>query len=167
MYLPKSKYSETKYTNGKEYVTEDGKYYTGPFFITYSGKFFTGNKPSKNARELRRLDVEIQKLQFTGEFIQTTEKDYEKGFIERYFSQDKRNKNVIETKKPKFLKLRQLPYVESLSLKWNLKQPAEDIVKGKYVYSGSVSKNKDLIEQAKKQMKGISLLLKSPSEFIK
>lgn len=167
MYLPKSKYSNTKYTNGKEYVTEDGKYYTGAYFITYSGKFFTGNKPSNNVRELRRLDVEIQKLQFTGEFIQPTEKDYEKGFIERYFSQDKRNKNVIETKKPKFLKLRQLPYVESLSFKWNLAQPADDIIKGKYVYSGSVSKNKDLIEQAEKQMKGISLLLKSPSEFIK
>jgi hypothetical protein len=167
MYLPKSKYSNTKYTNGKEYVTEDGKYYTGAYFITYSGKFFTGNKPSNNARELRRLDVEIQKLKFTGEFIQPTEKDYEKGFIERYFSQDKRNKNVIETKKSKFLKLRQLPYVESLSLKWNLKQPAEDIVKGKYVYSGSVSKNKNLIEQAENQMAGISFLLKSPSEFVK
>ena len=75
-------------------------------------------------------------------------------------------KEFIETKKSKFLKLRQLPYVESLSLKWNLKQPAEDIVKGKYVYSGSISKNKDITQQAEKQMKVISLILKSPSEFI-
>lgn len=167
MYLPKSKYSNTKYTNGKEYVTEDGKYYTGPYFITYNGTFFTGNKPSKNAKELRRIDKEVQNLQFTSEFIQPTEKDYQKGFIERFFSQDKRNKNIIETKKSKFLKLRQLPYVESLSFKWNLAQPADDIVKGKYVYSGSISKNKNLIEQAENQMTGISLLLKSPSEFVK
>lgn len=167
MYLPKSKYSETKYTRGKEYVTKDGKFYTGAYFITYSGKFYTGAKPSKNARELMRLDEEALKIPFISEHIQPTAKDYEQGYIIRYFSQDKRNKNVIETGKKKYLQLSKLPYVEGISFKWYISQPAEDVKKGDYIFSGSISKNKSMLEQIGEDIKGILLLIKSPSEFVK
>ena len=166
MYLPKSKYSSTKYTNGKDYVTKDGKYYTGPYFITYNDKFYTGNKPSKNAKELRRLDDKLIFANFVGEHIQPTSKDFERGYIVRYFSQDTRTKEVIETKKQRHVGLSQYNYIESLNFKWDLTQPAYDIVKEDYVYSGSITRNKNITIEADKQMKGISLILKDPSEFV-
>ena len=168
MYLPKSKYGQPKYTRGDEFALSDGTGYVGWYFLTYEDKGFTGRTPSKKSERLYRLtetDDYTSKLVYSNDFIAPKESDYQVGYFTRYFLQDDRNKSIIEVNKQKYTKFSKLSYINPLSLKWDLSEPYQDIKFNGYIYYGSKYKNKKLLEEAEKAMKGISALIKSYDEF--
>jgi len=175
MYLPESKYSKPKYTRGDELLKVDGTFYTGWYFSSYSGKFFTGKSPDNNTKPLFPANTEEQVDLRTGEtpgkfssdIIIPTEKDYQEGFFTRYFVQDKRNKAIIEVNFASRAKMLKLPYTKVQEVKWILKGPAEDIKHGPYIFFGAASQNKENIAQAEESIKGLTLFIKSYSEFVK
>lgn len=171
MYLPKSKYSEPKYTRGNDFVVEatNGDY-VGWYFSTYKNEYYTGKVPSKTSSKLVELDGGDQapvQEKFVSNIIVPSSNDYAQGFFTRYFIQDKRNQAVIEVTKERYTTLKNLPHISTETVIWNLTTPVENINKGPYIYFGSESKNKDAVVEAEKTIKNLNQYIKSYSEFVK
>lgn len=170
MYLPKTKYSKPEYTRGDTYVLPSGKYYTGWYFETYDGRYFTGKVPSKTSELLQQenqSDAFTPLNRFVNDLIIPSTKDYEAGYITRYYLQDKRNKSIIEVKQKKYQELIKRQYITGTHIKWNLSKPAENKNVGPYVYFGSAAKNKELVLDAEKIVPGLSNTIKNYGEFVK
>ena len=155
MYIPRSKYSEPKFSEGV--ITDtSGKKYTGYYFTDHKGRMFAGKSPESNGRylgkeELAGTDIEIlnEKPTFTSERVGPTEKDYETGVFKRYFLQHKQTKKIIEVGKKKYYHFSKKSNTNSLILDWNLSAPSENQNIGPYIYFGSAAKNKELVENQK------------------
>ena len=149
MYIPISKYSKAKYSRGNDFTKSDGTFYVGWYFTDLAGNFFAGKKPSNTSFSLTlansELTAPIPKMEFTGEYIQPTEADYDNGYFIRFFLQDKRSKKIIEVKKEKFDFLKKYNYIINLQIKWILVGPIENINKGPYIYFGSAARNKETV----------------------
>lgn len=170
MFLPKTKYSEPKYTRGGKFFLKDGTSYTGWYFTTFKNESFTGKTPSDTSKLLEEHkdgDLLVDDLSFYNDLIIPTEKDYTEGKFLRYFIQDKRNKVIIELKKEKYGKLIKEPFTVGTIVEWDLTTPSENITKNGYIYFGSASKNKETILLAEKTIVGLSSAIKSYSEFVK
>ena len=169
MYLPKSKYSKPLYTRGGEYLLPNGREYVGWYFETYKGEAYSGKTPSRYSQKIfnsKKSDTNVD-IRFVNDLIIPTLKEIEQGFFTRYYIQDRRNRNIIEVKKQKYLVLSKRNYLKGVKLLWNLSKPADDIKQGPYIYFGSASKNKETVIEAEKQMPGLSSTIKSYSEFVK
>tara|TARA_A100000172_G_scaffold78022_1_gene63080 strand:+ start:103 stop:471 length:369 start_codon:yes stop_codon:yes gene_type:complete len=120
MYIPISKYSKAKYSRGNDFTKSDGTFYVGWYFTDIAGNFFAGKKPSNTSFSLTlansELTAPIPKMEFTGEYIQPTEADYDNGYFIRFFLQDKRSKKIIEVKKEKFDFLKKYNYIINLQI---------------------------------------------------
>jgi len=169
MYLPKSKYI-TKYSTGDEFIKPDGSAYTGYYVETYKGNFYEGkefNSKSKKLTDIRALnEFNLGVSDFVNDTIKPTEKDYKKGSFVRYFLQDKRNKQIIEVNKKNFLNLKKENYTIALKIEWILSQPLEDLNKGPYIYFGARTQNKESVEKAEKQIKGLSEFIFNYGQFV-
>ncbi len=169
MYLPKSKYI-TKYSTGDEFLKPDGSYYIGPYVETYKGNFYEGKEFTSNSKKLidtRSLNEFNQNVaSFTNSNITPTEKDYEKGIFIRYIVQDKRNNEIVEVTKEKYINLSKQNYTRSVTIEWILSQPLEDINKGPYIYFGARSQNKESVDEAEKVIKGISQFIFNYGQFV-
>lgn len=170
MYLPKSKYSEPKYTQGDLYTKENGEPYIGWYFQTYDEKYYTGKLPTKKSKPIfnqSHSDLEVTEVKFSNDRVRPTEKDYQQEYFNRYFLEDRRNKNIIEVKKSKYLKFSKKSYINSTTVKWNLSKPVDNLKKGSYIYFGSAAKNKETILEAEKHIKKLSSVIKNYGEFVK
>ena len=171
MYLPESKYSKPKYTPGEEFTLPNGTTYRGWYFIAYTGEIFTGKTPGNNNKALTPFPTlatdEGNSNRFVSEVIKPTENDYTEGKFIRYFLQDKRNKSIVEVSKGKFETMKQLRYLDSHQITWQLEGPAEDTKYGPYIYFGAASKNKETVENADKTISGLKNFIKSYAEFVK
>ena len=169
MYLPKSKYI-TKYSTGDEFIKPDGTYYVGPYVETYKGNFYEGkefNSNSKKLKDVRALDEFTFNIpSFSNNAIKPTEKDYKNGKFVRYFVQDKRNTEIIEVTKSNFIGLKKQSHTRAVSLNWILSQPLEDLNKGPYIYFGAKTQNKETVEKAEKQIKGLSQFIFNYGQFV-
>jgi len=169
MYLPKSKYI-TKYSTGDEFIKPDGSAYTGYYVETYKGNFYQGkefNSDSIKLRDIRALEeFKLRASNFVNNTIKPTEKDYKEGSFIRYFLQDKRNKQIIEVNKENFLNLKKENYTIPVSIEWILSQPLEDLNKGPYIYFGAKTQNRESVEKAEKQIKGISQFIFNYGQFV-
>lgn len=169
MYLPKSKYKPAKYTRGDKFSLQDNTPYVGWYFETYDGKIFSGDKPNKNSVQLidTSYTSESTDKKFKSDIIAPTEVDYINGYFTRYFVQDKRNNAVIETNNNNYRYYLRKNHVRTVQVKWLLTTPVENVNKGPYIYFGSEAKNKESIMEAEKTIFGVSILIKSYSEFVR
>ena len=171
MYLPKSKYKGPKFSQGDVFVDENGEAYVGYYFETYDKKFFTGKQPSKNSKPISKFAENTgsrgSEIKFTNDIIKPTEKDYEQEYFNRYFLEDKRNKNIIEVKKSKYLNFKRKGYINSTLVKWNLTTPVENLKRGSYIYFGSAAKNKESVINAEKNINKLSSIIKDYGKFVK
>jgi hypothetical protein len=169
MYLPKSKYI-VKATKGGEFLRKDGTYYTGVYIETYKGNFYEGKEFKSGLPTLKDTrntgEFSNQPVRFKNNHIKPTKKDYENGKFTRYFVQDKRNKSIIEVNRKNFLKFKLEVYVKTVSLEWILSSPLENINKGPYIYFGARAQNKEAVEEAEKDIKGISQFIINFDQFV-
>ena len=153
MYLPKGKYSKPKYSYGGDLTSVDGTPYKGFYFTDQAGNSFTGSKPGRNSKVLLKTSEELVTeddkptafKRFVSQVIKPTIKDYENGFFERYFLQDKRSLKIIEVKLKKYKYWKKFHYIECVKLKWLLTNPIKNIKKGEYIFFGSEAKNKETV----------------------
>ena len=171
MYLPKSKYKGPKFSQGDVFVDENGEAYVGFYFETYDKKYFTGKQPSKSSKPITISGENTasggSEIKFTNDIIKPTEKDYEQEYFNRYFLEDRRNKNIIEVKKSKYLNFKKKSYINSTSVKWDLTTPVENLKRGSYIYFGSAAKNKEAVLNAEKDINNLSSIIKNYGEFVK
>jgi hypothetical protein len=171
-YIPKSSYTEPKYTLGREYTVKDtGEEYVGYYIEASRGKFYSGKSPQQGGGELLKIEKErlINQGARAGIFalLATLAKgffkpklssiDRERGFTIRYFIQDKKNNKIVETDKETYvLAQKELINRRFVEADWVIKGPAEDQVLNGYPFEGAISKNKKTIEKLEMQIPGIS-----------
>jgi hypothetical protein len=171
-YIPKSKYTEPKYTSGGEFVNKDTQEdYVGFYIETYRDRFYTGKSPEQVGEEIVKVKSEgiVNKGATAGVFalIATLAKgffkpkpssvDKENGALTRYFIQDKSNNSITETDRPTYLQAQQqLPNKRFATADWIIKGPAEDRLINGYPFEGAASKNKKTIQALESQIPGIS-----------
>lgn len=174
-YIPKSSYTEPKYTLGREYTVKDtGEEYIGYYIEASRGKFYSGKSPQQGGIELLKIEKErlINQGAKVGIFnlLATLAKgffkpkvssiDKEKGFTTRYFIQDRNDNKIVETDKETYLEAqRELRNKIFTTVDWTIKGPAENSVINGYPYEGASSKNKKAIAAVEKQMPGISTFI--------
>lgn len=175
MYLPKSRYTEAKSTNGSEFVEKGTTtYYKGMYFETYTKQFFAGTSPTDNGVELEKISnhgdqaamllaggMGIIGTAVAGHFIKTpTQSEKDKGVLKRYFVQDRNTNKIVETDKVNYLQTQKnVPNRNLAQVDWIIEGPAENQMFGKYPFEGAESKNKKTVEALESQMKGISAFI--------
>lgn len=174
-YIPKSSYTEPKYTLGREYTVKDtGEEYIGYYIEASRGKFYSGKSPQQGGGELLKIEKErlINQGAKAGIFalLATLAKgffkpklssiDRERGFTIRYFIQDKNDNKIIETDRETYLEAqKELLNKRFIQVNWVIKGPAENSIIAGYPYEGAASKNKKAITAVEKQMPGISTFI--------
>lgn len=174
-YIPKSSYTEPKYTLGREYTIKDtGEEYVGYYIEASRGKFYSGKSPQQGGGELLKIEKErlINQGAKAGIFalLATLAKgffkpkmssiDKERGFTIRYFIQDKNNNKIVETDRETYLEAqKELLNNRFVQVNWTIKGPAENSVIAGYPYEGAASKNRKAIAAVEKQIPGISTFI--------
>ena len=149
IYYPEGAIQKGLYTNGGEWMFEDGTEYTGQYHkYLNTREVFTESyyikDVSKKLIRYYNLDVDFQKNTFeyntlkevvkdyTPEltipdpyFLQPSQEDYDNGFVERYFYKRKGSTTINEISKKGFGNLNS-PYYQKLKLKWKITGPLND-----------------------------------------
>lgn len=174
-YIPKSKYTQPKYTPGGEFIVEaTGKDYVGSYIETYGDRYYAGTSPQQGGEEIKKISKEgiVDKgLKATGFAAllallkgffkpKPSPTDKENGKLSRYFVQDINNSKIVETDKDTFLQAQtQIPNRRFAQTDWIIKGPAEDKIINGYPYEGAASKNKKAIAALESSMPGISTFI--------
>jgi hypothetical protein len=171
-YIPKSKYTEPKYTPGGEFVNKNTQQdYIGYYIETYRDRFYAGKSPQQAGEEIVKIKSEgivnkgakaslltllsILSKGFFKPSISSVDRD--NGVTTRYFIQDKNNNKITETDKNTYLQVQdQIPNQRFAAVDWIIKGPAENQIMNGYPFEGAASKNKKAIAAVEKQMPGIS-----------
>ena len=149
IYYPEGAIQKGLYTNGGEWMFEDGTEYTGQYHKylntreVFTESYFIKDVSKKLIRYYN-LDVDFQKNTFeyntlkeivkdyTPEltipdpyFLQPSQEDYDNGFVERYFYKRKGSTTINEISKKGFGNLNS-PYYQKLKLKWKITGPLND-----------------------------------------
>ena len=149
IYYPEGSIQKGLYTNGGEWMFEDGTEYTGQYHRYLNTKeVFTESyfikDVSKKLIEFYDLNVEFQKNTFEYNvlkeivpdykpeltipdpyFLQPSQEDYDNGFVERYFYKRKGSTTINEITEKGFGDL-DSPYYQKLELKWKIAGPLND-----------------------------------------
>jgi hypothetical protein len=171
-YIPKSKYTEPKYTPGGEFVNKNTQQdYTGYYIETYRDRFYAGKSPQQAGDEIEKIKSEgiVNKgavaslfpllIALSKGFFKPSASSVDKdnGFTTRYFVQDKNNNKITETDKSTYLQAQdQIPNQRFATADWIIKGPAENKIINGYPFEGAASKNKKTIQALETQMPGIS-----------
>lgn len=167
MALPKSKYSDPRHTPGKEF-TLNGVDYVGWYIVTYQDKFFTGKILNESSIELFPVQTSapIRQDVFVQQEVTPSPDDRITGVWKRYLLQNQKNKVIIEVTKERYQAFKNTPNIKKTTVEWSIKGPAQDIIKGTYVYKGAANKNREAVEKLEPSFPGISSYLKNYSEFV-
>ena len=149
IYYPEGSIQKGLYTNGGEWMFEDGTEYTGQYHRYLNTKeVFTESyfiqDVSKKLIEFYDLNVEFQKNTFEYNvlkeivpdykpeltipdpyFLQPSQEDYDNGFVKRYFYKRKGSTTINEINEKGFGDL-DSPYYQKLELKWKIAGPLND-----------------------------------------
>ena len=149
VYYPEGAIQKGLYTNGREWMFEDGTEYTGQYHkYTNTKEVFTESyfikDVSKKLVPFYDLNIEFQKNTFQYNvlkekvssykpeleipdpyFLQPSQEDYDNGFVERYFYKRKGSTTINEISKSGFDSLND-PYYQKLKLKWKIVGPLND-----------------------------------------
>ena len=167
--LPRSKYSKPIHTPGKEF-TLNGKEYVGWYVVTYQEKFYTGKTITKESKEIQKVVTSPTNSNtvkvFVEQEVKPTLEDRAAGIWRRYFIQKVVNKVIIEVTKERYQAYLKTPGYKVLSLFWIIKGPAENVVKGPYVYKGASEKNREAVGKLENSFQGIQNYIKDYSKFV-
>jgi len=170
-----------KYTNGTEYVLDDGSDYIGTYHILPNSQIFTQSQPSKFSKELhvKRLDIDESVKRYNrltdstiGKYIspvvyqpRPTLDDYRFGEIERYFVQKRNNPTttIMEIDTAQFNTINTSNVVGINGVMWN-----STILPWKIslISPESIAQiNRREIQYVESKFTGIGIYLSNPLEF--
>lgn len=173
IYYPEGQIQKGLYTQGREFMFEDGTEYIGDYHTYSTGEVFTKssyvNNVSKELIPYVNLSVFDNKMQFeydniaenkVDDFepakydkIAPNQKDYDTGYYLRYFVKRHFGNIIIEVSKDTYNAVQNEHYVK-LELAWKLRDDA-------------VIVNQKQVRTAEKDIKGISNYITNYSEFVK
>lgn len=189
MYYPKNKIQENKYTSGGELKEKlSGKNYKGYYFITFDKKYFSGKEFSYSSIELLKNEKSDNSFLSSGfkQYKNNTnninqiipqvflpnpsEKDYEKGFILRYFMKRKNGKNdtIKEISESSYTKIVSNILYDRTQLSWKITGKLKDDLSNinMPVY-GIEDTNKRTISSKLKEIPGLDVYLSDLKQFAK
>jgi len=173
IYYPEGQIQKGLYTEGREWMLEDGTEYVGDYHKYITGEVFTKsafirnvsqklipfidltNKEFREKFEYDNLAIEIP-LDFVSAVYGVdlpTQKDYDKGFFVRYFVKRHFDQIITEVGRDNFNKLQDEHYVK-LELAWKLRDDAIQV-------------NERQVRTAENTIEGISNYITNYSEFVK
>jgi len=166
---PKIKISKPKYTFGGELKTPSGDDYVGRYFEDYKGNKYDGANPNNSTTELNAAEETPQVKRPLGFELNTpTQEDYNRGSFTRFFLKDTRNGKIAEVKRNTYLRERVFnTYMQGTNILWRLKGPIEDKDFNGRILKGARNANKESIEQAAQEFKGLELYLTEYTQFIR
>ena len=168
MYLPKSTYRVKQAMPG-EFLRQDGTSYTGPYIEANNGTFYEGNSLNGVLNTIQP----VQEDTGTGierpynDYLQPTDRDYERGIYTRYFTRDKRNGKFTELGLNQWRDKKNLTYVTAGSINWIITGPLRDGRIKDIPFKGASTKNREALQRLEKDYPGISEFFKSTSEFVR
>jgi hypothetical protein len=197
MNIPDSFIIETGYDQGRNFVISDSKQpYTGFYHRDKNDRYWTGEKHTSSSVLLikvsfnptvddflkynyltRGFTVKYDKLPsvsfLKGEYVPPNEEDYTRGYFTRYIAQHNLSKApyVVEISKGTFDEINSSinrNYYITVSLIWKISGTINDVYRNNIrVESGIIDTNLRSIQQAKKTIKDIELLLNNPGQYIR
>jgi len=172
LYLPESKKKKGKLL-GKLLDLATGLAFLGSFFQDHLGNFFKGKSYGKNPEPLLFVPdkpaEEETDNKFFNRYIKPSDKDYEKGKLNRFFVKDIPSGKCAELDKNAYIKQQKenKPYRKFYKCEWNVTGLLDDTTIKGYSTEGIKSKNAKIAAEAEKALPGISNLLNNPSQFTK
>jgi len=180
IYYPEGQIQKGLYTNGKEWMLEDGTEYVGDYHTYYSGEVYTRSSYLRNVSKKLipyiNLSEESKKTTFEYDLLKKaspepftfseyskippTEKDYTNGFFFRYFAKRHFSNIISEVDSNTFSNLKDEYYV-SVKLPWKLTGPRNDI----NTESGVYDTNQRLVLLAEKDITGIRNYVTDYTEY--
>lgn len=173
IYYPEGQIQKGLYTEGREWMLEDGTEYIGDYHKYITGEVFTKSSFIKNVSQLlipfidmsvkdlkQKFDYDALVEEPTNEFVIAkygitlpTQEDYDKGYFKRYFAKRHFSQIITEVTNDNFIDLQEEYYVK-LELAWKLRGNVEET-------------NMKQVRTAERDIKGISNYLTNYSEFAK
>jgi N-acetylneuraminic acid mutarotase len=168
MYLPKSTYRVKQAMPG-EFVREDGTSYTGPYIQSNNGTFYEGNSLNGVLNTIQPVqeDTGTTIERPYNDYLQPTDRDYERGTYTRYFTRDKRNGKFTELGLNQWRGKRNLKYVTAGSFNWLITGPLNDGRIKNIPFKGAATRNKETLLSLEKEFPGISNFFSNLVEFVK
>lgn len=173
IYYPEGQIQKGLYTEGGEWMLEDGTEYIGDYHKYITGEVYTKSTFVKNVSKQLvpyiNLSDEDNKVKFEYDNLrddevesfvfanytktQPTQKDYDKGYYSRYFVKRHFDQIITEVSKDTFNSVQDEHYLR-LELAWKLRDNAADV-------------NLLQVRNAEKDIKGISNYITDYTEFVK
>lgn len=166
--LPRSKYSDSIHTPGKEF-TLNGKEYVGWYVVTYQDRYFSGKVLTKQSKEIFKISTEVStnvNKVFVSQVVSPSIEERVEGIWKRYFLQKKSSLAIIEVDKERFTAFNRTSGYTQGTVDWVIKGPVQDITKGPYVYRGAEFRNRETITKLEHTIPGISSFIKDYSQFV-
>lgn len=182
----KSQITEGLYTPGKQYVDDLGKEYIGQYHkyidgLVMSGTTYTNSSTrlypfQENATIYEQL-TNINKTDYVAPYYfppRLTEKDYETGYIKRYFLQ-RRNSimEIVEVDEKQYKMWRKIgsgideKLYNGIEINWKLTGSAYTVFENKIKTEGVFDINKNTIHEAVKTLHGLTSYITDYLEFYK
>jgi hypothetical protein len=173
IYYPEGQIQKGLYTQGKEWMLEDGTEYVGDYHTYITGEVFTKSSYVKNISKKLVPYIDLSqssnKTNFKYDSLLEdtidsfvfaryqknvpTQEDYDNGFYYRFFAKRHFNGIIVEVSEDTFNEL-QPEHYKTLELAWKLRDDA-------------VIVNQRQVRTAEKDIKGISNYITNYSEFVK
>ena len=173
IYYPEGQIEKGLYTEGKEWMFEDGTEYIGDYHKYITGEVYTKSSYIKDVSEELIPYVDLSafdnKMKFDYDNIVETkvedfkpakyektmpnQKDYDRGYYSRYYVKRHFDNIITEVSKDTYNKVQDVHYVK-LELAWKLRDDA-------------VIVNQRQVRTAEKDIEGISNYITNYSEFVK
>ncbi len=198
MYIPESYIIETGYDQNNNFVIASSlSPYSGYYHKDKDNRYWTGETHTSNSLRLTRVannnpidtdyilknnvdsygftskfDGLLDTKLYTGDFIQPTSEDYNRGYFTRYFAQLKTSKTTVELNKENYNELTNdnvsLISYNTAALIWKLVGPLNDIYnKNIRIEAGIKDTNLRSIQNGKRNINDIDLTLTDPLQFAK
>jgi len=180
IYYPEGQIQKGLYTEGKEWMLEDGTEYIGDYHTYYSGEVFTRSSFLKNVSKklIPYINLEELSQKETYEYEKLTsiksdkyifaqygltppkESDYSNGFFNRYFLKRHFQDIITEVTKSTFENAKSEYYI-AIKIPWKITGPLRD----SGITKGVLDTNQRLVLLMEKDMVGISTYITDYTEY--
>lgn len=172
------------FTTGSQWMTTDKIEYVGAYHTYTTGEVYTGDTwNSKTSKKLieyvkeTNLVTQYKKLknivvkydQPVNRILQITPADINNGYVQRYFLQKNNDLTILEIDSDEYDKYQSGQFdnilYSGITFKWKITGDLQDTTFGGVYNRGVITTNRLILQNAEKQMPGISTKLNNYTEY--